>query len=117
MLIYIFDVVHTFCFTQALTISLASSPALNLDIYRFIKKCMFGTYKSYSLKYLCEVRNISFPKIYSTSLVFGEDWYKASSINRKYMIRYNILDCVDNLELCKRLDVINQVICLSYCSN
>ena len=33
------------------------------------------------------------------------------------MIIYNIADCVANLELFKRLDLINQVICLSYCSN
>ena len=78
---------------------------------------MFVTYKSFNLKYLCEVSNISFPKIYSTSLVFGEELYKASIINRTDMIRYNVSDCVANLELCKRIDLINQVICLSYCSN
>ena len=67
---------------------------------------MFGTYNSFSIKYLCEVSNISYPKIYSTSLVFGEDWYKASSINHKDMIRYNIAECVANIDLCKRLDLI-----------
>ena len=33
------------------------------------------------------------------------------------MTRYNIADCVANLELCKRLDLINQFICPSYFSN
>ena len=78
---------------------------------------MSGKYKSFSLKYLCEVSNISSTKIYSTSLVFGEDCYKASSIHRKYMIIYNIEDCVANIELCKILYLINQVIYISYCSN
>ena len=104
-------------FTSALTFSLASAPALNLDIYRFIKQYMFGKYKSFSIKYLCEVGNISSPKIYYTSLVFGEDWYKVSIINCKDMIRYNISDCVSNIELCKRLELIKQLICLSCCSN
>ena len=58
---------------------------------------MFGTYNSFILEYICEVSNISSPKIYSTSLVFGEDWYKSSIINNKDIIRYNIADCVANL--------------------
>ena len=62
---------------------------------------MFVTYKYFSLKYIFELSNISSPKICSTSLVFGEDWYKASSINHKDMIRYNIAASVANIELCK----------------
>ena len=38
----------------------------NLDKYRFIKQAIFSTYKSLSLKYLCEVNNITSPKVHST---------------------------------------------------
>ena len=69
----------------------------NLDKFRFIKQSMFSTYKSFSLKCLCEVNNIPYPKVYSTCLVFSNKWHNDSIINLKDMISYNMADCTANL--------------------
>ena len=84
----------------------------NLDKFRFIKQSVFSTYKSFSLKYLCEVNNIPYPKVYSTCLVFSNKWHNDSIINFKDMIRYNMADCTANLYFFKALDLINQTVCL-----
>ena len=89
----------------------------NLDKYRFIKQSMFRTYKSFILKYLCEVNNVPYLNVHSTWLVFRNKWYNDSIIKRKDIIRYNMHDCTHNLEFCKALDLINQIFCLSYCSS
>ena len=83
----------------------------------FTKQSMFSNYKSFGLKNLCTANDTASPKIHAVSLIFGEDWYNSTSINHKYMIKYNMAECIANLELCRSLDLINQIICLSYCSS
>ena len=89
----------------------------NMDTYRFIKQSMFSNYKSFRLKNLCNANDTASPKIHDVSLIFGEEWYNSTGINRKDMIKYNMADCVANLELCRSLDLITQILCLSYCSS
>mmetsp|Transcript_2713 Transcript_2713/g.7222 ORF Transcript_2713/g.7222 Transcript_2713/m.7222 type:complete len:926 (+) Transcript_2713:17548-20325(+) len=86
----------------------------NLDTYRFIRQSMFGTYKTFSLGALCESNGIRSPKLLSTTLVFSELWYKDNAVNTMDMMRYNIADCRANLQLCEKLDLINEIISLSY---
>ena len=86
----------------------------NLDTYRYIRQSMFGTYKAFSLDALCKANDIPSPKIGSDTRVFSEYWYMESSANAKSMLIYNLRDCTANLALCVKLDIINQVIALSY---
>ena len=77
-----------------------------MDTYRFIQKSMFSNYKSFGLKNLCTANDTESPKIHDISLIFGEEWYNSTIINHKDMIKYNMAECIANLELCRSLDLI-----------
>lgn len=89
----------------------------NLDTYRFIRQSMFGTFKTFSLDALCKANDIPTPKTQEYSRVFSEEWYMESSVNAKDMIEYNMRDCIATIALCEKLDIVNQIVCLSYTAN
>ena len=81
----------------------------NLDTYRYIRQSMFGTYKLFSLDALCTANDIASPKT-STPRVFRKRWHCEFNTNALYMLKYNLGDCMANLNLCKKLDLINHII-------
>lgn len=87
----------------------------NLDTYRFIRESMFGEYKLFGLGPLCEANGIASPKT-THHRTFSSRWFEQTGVNATTMAVYNLGDCIANLELCKRLDLVNQVVSLCYAS-
>ena len=86
----------------------------NLDTYRYICQSMYGTYKRFSLDALCKEESIPSPREGFVHRLFSEAWFMESRTNASDMVTYNIGDCIATLDLCAKLDLINQIVSLCY---
>lgn len=89
----------------------------NVDTYKYIYHSMYHRFKVFSLDQICKALELPVQKMYSHNLRFCKDWYSSCFTNRLEMARYNIVDCEATLAVCKRLDMINQIVALCYGAN
>jgi DNA polymerase elongation subunit (family B) len=85
----------------------------NLDTYRYIKKAMPQRFKSFALANLALDLGLTHKKLDTSSMTFSLTWYKHLHSNSHSMTTYNMMDCEVTLELCFKLDLVNQLIAIS----
>lgn len=88
----------------------------NLDTLIYVRSSMFGTFSQFSLDYLAKQLKLPMLKGCTNKMKFEIEWFEGALNNSRLMSVYNIMDCCVVLELCKNLDLINQIIALCYCS-
>ena len=89
----------------------------NLDSYKYIYHSMYDRFKYFSLDYLSNILDLPLTKMDKIDIHFCKDWYSGSFVNSLTMAKYNMRDCEVTLELCNKLDIINQIMSLSHCAN
>lgn len=88
----------------------------NLDTLLYIRASMAGSFSQFSLDSLAKELKLPMLKGTTPSGSFNLEWFNGAPGNTRDMVKYNMLDCKVCLELCRKLDPINQIIALCYCS-
>ena len=88
----------------------------NLDTLMYIRTSMFGTFNQFSLDSLGKQLKLCKLKMNNKEMPFNIALYTSCADYARRMARYNIMDCEVTIELCKKLDLVNQIVALCYCS-
>ncbi|KAL7525822.1 hypothetical protein ACHAXR_001174, partial [Thalassiosira sp. AJA248-18] len=89
----------------------------NLDTLTYIKASMFGTFSQFSLDNLAKELKLVTLKGSTTEMQFDMEWFTEAANNTRLMCKYNLIDCYVVLELCKKLNLVNEITGLCYCSS
>jgi len=84
----------------------------NFDTLRYMRKSMVQRFHSFALGDLANTLGLTNRKLSTKDMKFDLGWFSRSGFNSTSMVRYNMMDCEVNLDLCFQLDLINQMMAI-----
>jgi DNA polymerase elongation subunit (family B) len=84
----------------------------NVETLRYVRKAMPERFQSFTLGSLAKDLELANKKLDTSNIGFNLEWYSRSVTNSLSMVRYNMMDCQVNLDVCFKLDLMNKMVAI-----